>query len=370
MSIVVAHWGGIDLVKDPWVKNIVLTMLAIGAVLPLAMLKDMAKLSKTSFISLMSVVFILGVVVSNAIAGPASDTVLPTGNDRTLLFIDNKFFPAIGIISFAFVCHHACFIVYNTLRDNTDERWAKTVHLSIGVALGVMLSLAIAAYLTFRGIMTGSFLTNYSYTDELVNVRVARAQTCEPPVESANAYVVTSMRVLYFAPQVMRCMFAIAQTLTYPLELFVVRHSVHALFFADQKRFTDRQHYFVTLVLWGSSLAIALNVSDLGVVLELTGGVSAVFIGFVLPPLLHFKMGTYTPLIWKNPVGTRRKACRELAFSIYVLCFGLLAMTLTVWTIGAEMLLGEGPHDAFDHSTSVNASHTASTAHRRLWWPG
>lgn len=163
-------------------------------------------------------------------------------------------------------------------------------------------------------------------------------------------------------------MFAIAQTLTYPLELFVVRHSVQALFFADQKRFTDKQHVMVTLVLWGSSLAIALNVTDLGVVLELTGGVSAVFIGFVLPPMLHFKMGEFTPLIWRNPPGKRRAACYDLGFSMYVFCFGLLAMALTVWTIAVEMIMDPhaGPHDAFADATNS----TVATGHRRLWWPG
>ena len=164
-------------------------------------------------------------------------------------------------------------------------------------------------------------------------------------------------------------MFAIAQTLTYPLELFVVRHSVQALFFADQKRFTDQQHIMVTLVLWGSSLAIALNVTDLGVVLELTGGVSAVFIGFVLPPLLHFKMGEFTPFIWRNAVGKRRAACKELALSIYVFFFGCLAMSLTIFTIASEMILGEGaPHDAF--AAGSNATATTGSGHRRLWWPG
>ena len=58
-------------------KRIVLTALAIGAVLPLALLKNMAALSKTSFISLLSVVFILGVVILNAVAGTAADTKLP-----------------------------------------------------------------------------------------------------------------------------------------------------------------------------------------------------------------------------------------------------------------------------------------------------
>jgi hypothetical protein len=98
------------------------------------------------------------------------------------------------------------------------------------------------------------------------------------------------------------------QTLTYPLELFVCRHCVHALVFPSDKKVSDAQvrpacvsaltlcfdsvfkqvlirlsrmtqlvsllplqHYTITMLLWGSSLAIALNVTDLGVVLELTG---------------------------------------------------------------------------------------------------
>ena len=204
--------------------------------------------------------------------------------------------------------------------------------------------------------MKGSFLTNYSTSDEIVNVS-ARWHSLAP----------LAIRLSHTAPppphtrplrQVMRCMFAVAQTLTYPLELFVARHSVQALFFADQKHLTDKQHYVVTLVLWGSSLAIALNVSDLGVVLELTGGVSAVFIGFVLPPFLHYKMGGFTPLIWRNPVGKRMAACKELAPSIFVMCFGIMAMVLTVYTIGMEMALGEGaPHDAFSGQNATVASH-------------
>lgn len=135
--------------------------------------------------------------------------------------------------------------------------------------------------------MKGSFLTNYSSSDPAVNI--------------------------------MRCMFAMTQTLTYPLELFVARHAIHALFFASEKRFSDQQHTVITLILWGSSLAIALNVSDLSVVLELTGGVSAVFIGFVLPPILHYRLGNLNAVIWRNPPGQRWAACKEYGVSIYVM---------------------------------------------------
>lgn len=318
MSIVVANWAGIDIHTEPWLKRVVLVCISIGVVLPLAMLKNMAALSKTSFVSLMCVAFIILVVIIRAITGPGDAPVPVTEEDKALKFIDSKFFPAIGIISFAFVCHHACFIVYNTLRDNTNQRWAATVHMSLGVALGVMLSLSMAAYLTFRGVMESMFLKNYSYTDGLANM--------------------------------MRCMFAITQILTYPLELFVARHSIHALAFASERFFTDRQHTVITLLLWGSSLAIALNVTDLGVVLELTGGVSAVFIGFVMPAMLHFKLSEYDWRLWRNKGERLVPAIKELLPSWWLLIFGILAMVFTLITIGTAMILGEaGPHDAYAH---------------------
>lgn len=332
MSIVVANWSGVHLDSNPWVKRVTLVTLAIGAVLPLAMLKNMAKLSKTSFVSLLSVVFIIGVVITRAVTGPGDARVPVTDDERALLFMDDKFFPAIGVIAFAFVCHHACFIVYNTLRDNTEARWATTVHLTLGVATSVMFTLAVAAFLTFRGVMKGSFLTNYSYRDQLCNV--------------------------------MRCMFAVAQTLTYPLELFVARHSIHALMFPAQK-WTNQQHLVITLLLWGSSLAIALNVSDLGAVLELTGGVAAVSIGFLMPAVLHFKL---TPELnwkfWKNKKGKALPALKEFARSYFIFVVGALAMFFTLVSMADHLSSSEGePHDAFDpaHQTHQEDGLDAAT---------
>jgi sodium-coupled neutral amino acid transporter 11 len=327
MAIVVSHWSGTNLAANPWVKRVTLTAIAIGAVLPLAMLKNMAALSKTSALSICAVIFIIGVVIKNAITGPGDAPIPVTEEERALLFIDSNFFPAIGVIAFAFVCHHATFIVYNTLRDNTEKRWNLTVHATLGVAACVMFTLAVAAFLTFRGIMKGSFLTNYSYTDDLCNI--------------------------------MRCLFAATQTLTYPVELFVARHATHALMFPAQK-WTNQQHIVITLLIWGSSLAIALNVSDLSVVLELTGGVAAVSIGFLMPALLHFKM---TPdldwRIWKNKGAAKKaKACKEFAPSIFVFVVGVLAMVFTVITMSAHLMHHEGPHDAFENAAGGAAEGT------------
>ena len=122
----------------------VLVVVATGAVLPLALLKNMAALTKTSLLSICSVLFITFVVILRAFTAPP-DMRLPVGSQTELKFIDTNFFPAVGIISFAFVCHHACFLVYNSLRDNTEARWNRTVHMSIGVALSIMMTLAASA---------------------------------------------------------------------------------------------------------------------------------------------------------------------------------------------------------------------------------
>ena len=323
MSIVVANWAGISLKASPWVKRVTLVSIATGAVLPLALLKNMAALSKTSFISLAAVVVILSVVVNKAVVGPGDAPVPVTEAERALRFVDVKFFSAIGVISFAFVCHHACFIVFNGLRDNTEERWAKTCHLTLATATSVMWVLAVCAFFTFRGIIKGSFLTNYSYTDPVCNF--------------------------------MRCLFAIAQTLTYPIELFVARHSIHAIAFPAQ-RWTDSQHYLITLLLWGSSVAIALNVADLGAVLEITGGLAAVSIGFVLPVVLQFKM---TPelnwRVWRNKPSRRWDACKLFAPSYFVFVIGAFAMLFTLVAMVDEFNSGElEAHDAFDVDANGN----------------
>lgn len=145
MSIVASNMGGMDLKAHPWIKRVVLTSIATGAVLPLSCLKDMAKLSKTSLLSLCSVILITFIVVVRWLGGPGDAPVPVKDEDKMLHVIDTNFFPAIGVIAFAFVCHHACFLVYNTLRDNTEARWNKTVHISLGMAASVMLVLATAA---------------------------------------------------------------------------------------------------------------------------------------------------------------------------------------------------------------------------------
>ena len=67
-----------------------------------------------------------------------------------------------------------------------------------------------------------------------------------------------------------------------PLEIFVARQCIHSLIDPKKGPISDKRHYIVCISLWATSLGIALAVTDLGIVLELTGGLSATIIGMCI----------------------------------------------------------------------------------------
>lgn len=58
-------------------------------------------------------------------------------------------------LSSAFMCHHNTFLVYQSMREATMERWEKVTHISIGFAWTVAALFGIAGYSTFRALSQG-----------------------------------------------------------------------------------------------------------------------------------------------------------------------------------------------------------------------
>jgi solute carrier family 38 (sodium-coupled neutral amino acid transporter), member 11 len=158
------------------------------------------------------------------------------------------------------------------LQNNTTDRWASAARISVWISVTVSLILAVAGYLQFRGITQGNVLNNYAIDDELVNFT--------------------------------RIVYAVTMILTYPMEIFVARHCVFALarLAAAKRRGALSSwsvtgdtpasngappnlpsHFIVSLLMFGLSLTIAMITSDLGIVLEITGSVSATVLGFIMP---------------------------------------------------------------------------------------
>jgi len=53
------------------------------------------------------------------------------------------------------MCHHNTFLVYQSMREATMERWEKVTHISIGFAWTVAALFGIAGYSTFRALSQG-----------------------------------------------------------------------------------------------------------------------------------------------------------------------------------------------------------------------
>jgi sodium-coupled neutral amino acid transporter 11 len=102
------------------------------------------------------------------------------------------------------------------------------------------------------------------------------------------------------------------------LELFVVRHCVFSLAGLTSAPSTAR-HVLVSVGLFCASAAFAVATSNLGLVLELTGGFSASVLGFVMPAALYFRVNNTPVLFWREA-----KPAREVLPVMFIFGFGVV----------------------------------------------
>jgi sodium-coupled neutral amino acid transporter 11 len=76
-------------------------------------------------------------------------------------FIQPQIFQAIGVISFAFVCHHNSLLIYGSMRTPTMDRFDQVTHVAAGLSLVACLTMAIPAFLVFTDRTQGNVLNNF-----------------------------------------------------------------------------------------------------------------------------------------------------------------------------------------------------------------
>jgi len=226
----------------------------------------MSTLSNTSAVSVACDVVIVFLVAikcmlhdeSSVVSHTSSTAQHPKGNPGDPWdFAHAAFMEAFGAMCFAYVCHHSSFLVFQSLKNPTQKRWNIVTHSSIGTALVLSMILSIAGYAKFQMNTQANVLNNFPEDDG----------------------------VICFC----RLLLAMTMFFTYPMEFFVCRHAwistVH-----EGAPYTDMLHYTVTFCIFAVSLFIGITVSDLGFVLELTGGFAATFLGFILPAACWLKL--------------------------------------------------------------------------------
>uniref|UniRef100_A0A1B0CDE8 Putative sodium-coupled neutral amino acid transporter 11 n=1 Tax=Lutzomyia longipalpis TaxID=7200 RepID=A0A1B0CDE8_LUTLO len=266
------------------VRAAVVFVVTIGIIAPLCLYKNVSRLARASFLSLVCVVFILFAVVCKLISGEYNVVDLydessrffshRSGTQNSWEFANADIVPATGVMAFAFMCHHNTFIIYQSMRNASLDRWERVTHISLAFAWSVAALFGIAGYSMFRSLSQGDLLENFCWTDDLMNF-------C-------------------------RVLFSFSILLTFPFECFVSREIVKTQLQrfitselpeldkekdpSQQTEDNDRHSMIITLSILFLAFIISPMTDCLGSVLELNGILAAIPLAYVLPGLAFIQL--------------------------------------------------------------------------------
>jgi len=250
--------------------------------LPLSLYRDITKLAKAS---LLAIVFILLILVSITIRLFTLGPIIPASEDAWA-FSHSGIPKAIGIMAFAYMCHHNTFLLYSAMKEKTEVSWTKATHISVSISCLVIMVCAVAGYLTFTGFTQGDLLENYCWDDTLMNLS--------------------------------RLLFCFVILLTFPIECFVCREVISNILWKDSKTTGWFRHICMTVGLVMSTCLVSMSTDCLGIVLELNGILAAVPLAFIFPSLCYLKLQSKPWLGW-----SQAPALSMAGFGILVATCGL-----------------------------------------------
>ncbi|KAJ6030239.1 uncharacterized protein N7446_000700 [Penicillium canescens] len=236
-------------------RRAVIVLFVLGVSYPLSLYRDIAKLAKASALALVSMIVIVVTVITQGFRVSSESR----GDIKSHLIINSGFFQAIGVISFAFVCHHNSLLIYGSLKRPTLDRFTRVTHYSTGVSLVMCLAMGIAGFLSFGSKTQGNVLNNFPSDNIIVNI----ARFC----------------------------FGLNMLTTLPLEAFVCRSVMTTYYFPDEP-FNPHRHLIFTTSLVVTSMVLSLITCDLGSVFELIGATSAAALAYIFPPLCYIKLSS------------------------------------------------------------------------------
>ncbi|KAM0711973.1 hypothetical protein Q7P35_001343 [Cladosporium inversicolor] len=274
-------------------RRAIIVLFVLGMSYPLSLYRDIAMLSKASTFALVSMGVIVVTILTQGPRLPAD----MRGQLRGSLLINDGVFQAIGVISFAFVCHHNSLLIYGSLRKPTMDRFARVTHYSTAISMVACLSMALGGYITFGDMTKGNVLNNFPTDNIMVNI----ARLC----------------------------FGLNMITTLPLECFVCREVMTEYYFPGEPHNPNR-HLIFTTSLVVSAMTLSLITCDIGVVFELVGATSACALAYILPPLCFVKL-------------TKRKTWETYA-SYACIAFGCIVMVISLLQAIAKMVKGGGEH--------------------------
>ena len=245
-------------------REYMLILTSITIMLPLSMLKDLASLAFTSFLSIFAAIT---TVILTIMISPIKENIIDNGGIVEVLKNDSikpaSLFIGLSILSDAFACHHAAYIVYGSLRKPSKRRWGLVTFHSISLAAIVFTIFGLAGYLGYGEDTHANILNNFPMDDVVANVA--------------------------------RLLLTLTFFFTYPMEAMVGRHVLFAIMHEEGDLesgvFCCNWRHVMTFTIYVMTLVPALLFDDLGPVLALTGAIGGSCLAYVTPGVLY--LGVY-----------------------------------------------------------------------------
>lgn len=189
--------------------------------------------------------------------------------------------------------------IYKSIQMPTLDRFNAVTHVSTSMSLVCCLLMSITGYLVFTDKTEGNILNNFASDDWVINI----ARFC----------------------------FGANMSTTIPLENYVCREVIEDYFFKGQP-FDQTRHVAITSAIVFSAMLISLLTCDLGVVLEIAGGLSATALAFIFPAAAYF-------------VLTRGKwTSRQKLPAVVCTAFGVVVLVLSCAITITNTIRGEVSH--------------------------
>eukprot|EP01083_Nonionella_stella_P093946 263529_1 len=254
-------------------RNVVVvgTVIVHVFMLPLCLLKDLSRLEITSGLSVLTfaAIYLISFVRAPSAVKALKDAAEMNPNLGPFIppassFFNFKqpldFFKGIGTFAFALICLDSVYLIHESLSDQTPRRWTKVTHISIGFLFVLYASFSVVLFLWFGEQSNGNILCSYPLDDIAINVA--------------------------------RVGLGITIALTYPMSNFVFRSYLLAMLREWIGPRADSRFVWaaITVVTMMTTVALALVIGDLGIIMSMTGLVSATLCGFVIPVFVLFKI--------------------------------------------------------------------------------
>ncbi|XP_018318699.1 putative sodium-coupled neutral amino acid transporter 11 isoform X2 [Agrilus planipennis] len=307
-------------------RQIIVLVCTLFVTVPLCLYRNIAKLANISFLSLVCIAFIL-LSIFIRMGSMQAKLTMP---DHAWSFMNADIIPAIGIMSFAFMCHHNTFLIYGSIKEASEEKWKIVTHASIFTSFLVTILFGIAGYATFTTSTQGDLLENYCWDDDLMNFS--------------------------------RLLFSVTILLTYPIECFVVRDVIEYSFLRkDSEALTsDKIHYGITITIIALTYLLSIATDCLGIVLELNGLLAAIPLAYVLPAMCYLKLD-------EGHILSRKKlpALGVVLFGLVVTVLGIIFVAVDFKEVDTcshgKIMPYCYPNNTLHNHTIVESTHEANT---------